>query len=343
MGERENTGKPMIRMKGLSKHFGDLKAVDDVTLEVAKGEVFGLLGPNGAGKTTTISLLCTLLIPTAGSAEVDGVDVVGDPLAVRKSIGVVFQDPSLDTKLTARENLTLHAMLYDVPNDLATRRIAEVLQLVELTDDADRDVKTFSGGMKRRLEIARGLIHHPRLLFLDEPTLGLDPQTRHHIWEHVRTLNKEKDVTIILTTHYMDEADALCNRIAVIDHGRIVATGSPAELKEGVGGDLITVETASGDDVAAARTALEGLDGVLSVDESKGKLMVTAKGGDTLIPLVVDACRDAKVRIRSVNLRTPTLNDVFLKHTGTDLRAENGNAMDHIRQIVHRRGRRSRS
>ena len=342
MGERENTREPMIRMTGLSKHFGDLKAVDDVTLEVAKGEVFGLLGPNGAGKTTAISVLCTLLAPTAGTGVVNGFDVVGDPLEVRKSIGVVFQDPSLDTKLTARENLTLHAMLYDVPNDLAARRIAEVLGLMELTDDADRDVKTFSGGMKRRLEIARGLIHYPRLLFLDEPTLGLDPQTRHHIWEHIRTLNKEKDVTIILTTHYMEEADALCDRIAVIDHGHIVTTGSPTALKEGVGGDLITLEPASVNDVAAATTALEGLDGVLEVDESEGKLMVTAKSGDTLIPLVVDACRDAKVRIRSVNLRKPTLNDVFLKHTGTDLRAENGNAMDHIRQIVHRRDGRSR-
>jgi ABC-2 type transport system ATP-binding protein len=327
-------------MRGLAKRFGAVTAVDGVTLDVAEGEVFGLLGPNGAGKTTTISVLCTLLRPTEGSAEVAGLDVVRQPLAVRRSIGVVFQDPSLDSKLTGRENLFLHAMLYGVPAQVRGERIPEVLRLVELEADADRLVSTYSGGMKRRLEIARGLIHHPRVLFLDEPTLGLDPQTRHHIWEHVRALNRDEGVTVILTTHYMEEADELCDRIAIIDHGRIAATGRPAELKEALGGDIITVTAAGGGAkrLEAARAAVAALPGVMDASATDGALLVTARMGDTLIPAVVGACSAAGVALRAVDLRVPTLNDVFLKHTGTDLRAEAANGMDHIRHVMHRRG-----
>ena len=205
-----------ILTENLTKEFNGIVAVDKLNLEVEEGEIFGLLGPNGAGKTTTILMLCTILKPTSGSAKINGYDIVKQPNEVRKSIGIVFQDPSLDDRLTGRENLEMHAALYKVPKNIRRKRIEEVLELVELTDRADSLVKTYSGGMKRRLEIARGLIHYPKVLFLDEPTLGLDPQTREHIWRYIKELAKRENITIILTTHYMEEADFLCDRIAII-------------------------------------------------------------------------------------------------------------------------------
>src|SRR5262245_48041700 len=219
-----------IQAQKLVRKFGDFVAVDQVEFEVEQGEIFGFLGPNGAGKSTTINMLCTVLRPTAGTALIDGHDVTRDPAGVRQSIGIIFQDASLDDRLSGRENLWFHSMLYDVPRDVYERRSAELLQIVDLTDKADGTVRTYSGGMKRRLEIARGLLHHPKVLFLDEPTIGLDPQTRRHIWQYLLKLRAQEGVTMFMTTHYMEEAEH-CDRIAVIDHGKLVAIDTPAALK----------------------------------------------------------------------------------------------------------------
>ena len=229
----------MISTKNLTKKFEKLIAVDNLNLEINEGEIFGLLGPNGAGKTTTIFMLTTLKPPTSGTATINNYDIVKDSDKVRKSIGIVFQDPSSDEILTGYENLKLHGWLYDMPDDLKERRIKEVLELVDLTNRKDDLVKKYSGGMRRRLELARGLMHHPRVLFLDEPTLGLDPQSRDYIWSYIEKLAKEEKITIVLTTHYMDEADKLCDRLAIIDYGKIVILGTPEELKKELGGDII--------------------------------------------------------------------------------------------------------
>ena len=235
----------MIEVQGLSKVFGDpksdkaVRAVDDVTFSVEAGEIFAFLGPNGAGKTTTIQMLTTLLKPTSGTVRIDGLDPTAQPLEVRKRFGIVFQDPSVDGELTAYENMDLHGVLYHVPRKLRGERIEALLTLFELWDRRKSLVKTFSGGMRRRLEIARGLLHTPKILFLDEPTLGLDPQSRNQLWTHVKHLNAEEGVTVFLTTHYMDEADRVAHRVGVIDHGRIVAQGSSQELKEQTGTDSL--------------------------------------------------------------------------------------------------------
>jgi ABC-2 type transport system ATP-binding protein len=221
-----------IEVKDLVRTFGDLTAVNHVTFSVGKGEIFAFLGPNGAGKTTTIKMLTTLLKPTSGSMTLEGFDPVHEQSKARSSFGIVFQDPSLDDELTAWENMELHGVLYGVPKALRRARMEELLALVELSDRRDSLVKVFSGGMKRRLEIARGLLHHPKILFLDEPTLGLDPQTRNNLWGHIKTLNTKENITVFFTTHYMEEADRTADRIAVIDHGKIIAMGSPKELKE---------------------------------------------------------------------------------------------------------------
>lgn len=222
----------MIRVDNLSKRFGDFTAVDDISFEVARGEIFAFLGPNGAGKTTTIRMLTTLLQPTSGAIEIDGLNPAEKNSEVRKRFGIVFQDPSLDQDLTAWENMELHGVLYHVPRKVRRERTETLLKLFELWEKRDTLVKVFSGGMRRRLEIARGFLHTPKILFLDEPTLGLDPQSRNQLWTHVKNLNQEEDVTVFLTTHYMDEADRVAQRIAVIDHGKVVAIGSPRELKE---------------------------------------------------------------------------------------------------------------
>src|SRR3989338_8850645 len=234
---------PMIELKNLTKRFDSFIAVDSISFEVKEGEIFGFLGPNGAGKTTTISILATLLTPTAGTAKINGFDVIKNKDGIRKSIGIVFQDPSLDEELTAYENLAFHAVMYDMSRETRDQRISELLSLVDLEKRKNDLVKTFSGGMKRRLEIARGLMHHPKVLFLDEPTIGLDPQTRSHIWKYVKKLNKEEKITIILTTHYMDEAEKLADRIAIIDHGKIIDIDTSENLKDMLGGDVVSFKT----------------------------------------------------------------------------------------------------
>ncbi|MFQ5856467.1 MAG: ATP-binding cassette domain-containing protein [Anaerolineae bacterium] len=318
-----------IESNGLVRKFGDLVAVGGVSFEVDQGEIFGFLGPNGAGKTTTINMLCTLLRPTAGTATVNGYDVARQPDEVRQSIGLVFQDPSLDDQLTAMENLRFHALLYDVPRDVFQRRASEVLELADLTGRADSLVQTFSGGMKRRLEIARGLLHHPRVLFLDEPTLGLDPQTRRHIWEYVLALREREGVTIFLTTHYMDEAEH-ADRIAIIDHGKIVALDTPEALKGMVGGDVIRLRT-SNDELATLRLQ-EAL--ATEVRHDGQALILEVPQGDRAIPQVIQVLADGSgpaVDVLSINLRRPTLEDVFIKLTGRAIRDEEGDAKDRMR------------
>jgi ABC-2 type transport system ATP-binding protein len=303
---------PSIEVVGLTKVFGPLIAVDDISFEVEDGEVFGFLGPNGAGKTTTISVLCTLMRPTAGRARVAGYDVALERNAVRQSIGLVFQDPSLDDQLTAYENLQFHAHVYSVAGSERARRIEEVLRVVELWDRRDAVVRTFSGGMKRRLEIARGILHHPRVLFLDEPTLGLDPQTREHVWQHILELRRAHEITIFMTTHYMDEAEH-CDRIAIIDQGKIVALDTPDALKRMVGVDIVTLQT---DDSERAAQEIRERYG-LEPQRDDTRLRLEVEAGAEFIPRLV---HELGVTIKSVDLHRPTLDDVFLKVTGRAIR-----------------------
>ena len=304
-----------IETHGLTKRFGELVAVDNLNLDVAEGEIFGLLGPNGAGKTTTISMLATLLGLDSGSASVAGYDVVDKPAKVREQIGIVFQDPSSDDILTGHENLYLHGLMYGVPRTIIPQRVEEALELVQLKGREDDLVRTYSGGMRRRLELARGLLHHPRILFLDEPTLGLDPQTRQRIWAHIESIVAERKVTIILTTHYMEEADRLCDRLAIIDFGRIVALDSPQALKDTVGGDTVQLEVT---DVEAAATALKTLECVSRCETRDGRLDVAVQDVAQNLPAVFTAAGE----IASFSVRNTTLDDVFLHYTGHDIRAE---------------------
>jgi ABC-2 type transport system ATP-binding protein len=251
----------IIEVKTLSKVFdNEIRAVDAISFTVGEGEILGFLGPNGAGKTTTLNMLATLLRPTSGTATVNGHDILAEPDDVRRSIGYVFQDPTLDLELTGRENLDFHGRLYSLKRDVRRQRIKEMLELVQLTDRADDLVKTYSGGLKRRLEIARGLLHHPQVLFLDEPTLGLDPQTRRSIWEHIQRLNQDKNITIILTTHYTEEADYLCDRILIIDFGKIVALDTPNNLKARLEGDIVSLAFKDPAKMVKIRPLLEGKD-----------------------------------------------------------------------------------
>jgi len=279
---------------------------------VDEGEVFGFLGPNGAGKTTTINILCTLLSPTGGAATISGHDCVGEPDAVRSAIGLIFQDTTLDTGLTAYENLKFHAYLYNLDRKLAEKRIDEILEVVELTARKRDLIKNFSGGMKRRLEIARGLLHYPRVLFLDEPTLGLDPQTRNTIWEFINTLRQREKITVFMTTHYMEEAEN-CGRIAIIDHGKIIAEGTPAKLKEMVRGDIVRIST---DDNVKAVAEIKALFNITAREENGGLFLETERG-EEFIPKLIHSL---SMKTRSVSLEKPTLNDVFLKLTGRTIR-----------------------
>ncbi|MEA3201520.1 MAG: type transport system ATP-binding protein [Thermoplasmata archaeon] len=317
--QQDKRGKP----KGV-------KAVDGIDLAITKGEIFGLLGPNGAGKTTTLSMLVTIKRPTGGWARVAGIDVRDDPDAVRRHVGIVFQEPSLDTLLSARENLMLHGRLYGVPPGELAGRTKEMLDLVGLADRADDLVKKFSGGMKRRLEIARGLFHRPEVLFLDEPTLGLDPATREHIWEYIRKLRDESGTTVVLTTHYMEEADSLCDRIAIIDKGKIVALGTPRELKALVGGDLVILAGVSPE--AEARLARLS---VVRKSERKGAtLTLTVEDAGSHLPEIVQAAG----KVDHIEVRTPRLEDVFLHFTGRGLREEGGEDWFEQYQNVAARG-----
>ena len=310
---------PAIAARGLTMRFNGFLAVDGVDLEIERGELFGLLGPNGAGKSTIIKMLTTMLRPSAGSAAVWGYDIKRERDAVRSSIGVVFQDPSVDSQLSGRENLDFHGRMYGMDRKTREARVAEVLELVDLTDKEDVLMEDYSGGMQRRLEIARGLMHHPHVLFLDEPTLGLDAQTRRYIWRYILKMNREEGVTVVLTTHYMEEADYLCERVAIIDQGRIVALDTPENLKDLIGADIVTIEVDDGigDEQVSAFSEFEGVE---AVDRSGSTINLSVDRGEARIPeIVLSACRIG-VKIRSVSMHEPTLEDVFLKFTGKKIR-----------------------
>lgn len=305
----------------LTKRFGKFTAVDSVNLQVKEGEIFGLLGPNGAGKSTTISMLCTILKPTSGTAKVNGYDVIRQSGDVRKSIGIVFQDPSIDDRLTGRENMEMHADLYDVPRDVMHSRIDEVLKLVELKDRASNFVSTYSGGMRRRLEIARSLIHHPKVLFLDEPTIGLDPQSREHIWDHINDLKKKENITIILTTHYMEEADKLCDRIAIMDQSKIIALNTPDNLKKCLQTGIIILKTKNN---ALFASILAGTELIEKIIEVNGDLNLSVENPHTTLPRIVELGVSTGIYIESISIREPDMDDVFIHYTGHEIRESNG-------------------
>ncbi len=318
----------IIEVKNLVKKYGQLTAVDDISFNVNQGEIFGFLGPNGAGKTTTINILCTLARPTAGQATLNGYDVVRQQNQVRHSIGLVFQDSSLDDRLTGLHNLRFHAMVYHVPVSEREKRIEHVLKMVDLWDKRNKFVRTYSGGMKRRLELARGLLHYPKVLFLDEPTLGLDPQTRNHIWEYVLELQKREGTTVFLTTHYMDEAEK-ATRIAIIDHGKLVAMDTPMKLKRMVGKDIITVRT---DDNTRAAEDIQSRYQT-EVRHDGDHLAFAVDNGEEFLPVFI---KESGTKIASISLRRPTLEDVFLKLTGREIRDEE--VGDSIKEHLRQRG-----
>ena len=328
---------PIIETFAITKKYGSNTAVDAVDLVVERGEVFGLLGPNGAGKTTMLSMLCTIRKPTSGTATVNGYDIIRQDSLVRRSIGIVFQDPSVDADMTALENLRMHADLYGVPVSEQKARIEEVLELVGLEEKADAFVSTYSGGMRRRLEIARGLLHYPKVLFLDEPTIGLDPQSREHIWDYIRNLKKREDMTIILTTHYMEEADRLCDRVAIVDRGRIVALDSPRDLKKGLGGDTIVFGTSDG---PALRDLLLQSRMAESVQIRNGEITAAVGNAGVLLPRIVEAAAGAGIHIEYIHLSHPDMNDVFMHYTGKDLRQEQaGEQFGRMAMMKRRRAR----
>jgi len=301
---------------------GKVLAVDDVSFEVNSGEVFGFLGPNGAGKTTTVSMLSAGLRPTKGRATVDGLEVGKHPEEVKRHIGVIFQESTADGDLTGRENLEIAAGCYNIPSAEAKRRAEALIERMKLTDAADRYSKTYSGGMRRRLELAVGLVHRPRIIFLDEPTLGLDPQGRAGFWEFIQALRTETGMTVFVTTHYLEEADGMCDRIAIIDHGKIVASGTPNELKDKLGGDVVTLKTGSG--TGDLTTVLQKLPGVGSVVRSDGAYRVKCSSGETFVPLAVQAATTAGVGIAGVTVKRPSLDEVFLDFTGREFREDEG-------------------
>ena len=322
----------IIHVENLVKKYGDLAAVNDISFAVSTGEIFGFLGPNGAGKTTTINILCTLTRPTSGKAMIDGLDVVRQQSQVRQQIGLVFQDPSLDERLSGIQNMRFHALVYNVPGREREKRIEELLKMVELWDKRNNEVRTYSGGMKRRLELARGLLHHPKVLFLDEPTLGLDPQTRNRLWEYILDLRQREGTTIFLTTHYMDEADK-ADRIAIIDYGKLVAMDTPARLKEMVSKDIVSVKTEN--DAQAAeeiRTRYQ----IEPRGNGNGLTFEVARG-EEFLPVFL---KEFGTRILSINLHRPSLEDVFLKLTGRQIRPED--VTDTFKAMVRAHGRRMR-
>jgi ABC-2 type transport system ATP-binding protein len=305
---------PAVEVTGLTKSYGDVEAVRGVSFTVPRGEVFGFLGPNGAGKSTTINMLCTLARPTSGAARVSGFDVVTERDDVRRHIGLVFQDPTLDGYLTAEQNLRLHAELYGIEPGVIGARMDQMLRMVDLADRRDQPVMTFSGGMRRRLEIARGLMHSPRVLFLDEPTIGLDPQTRSSIWRYIRALQAAEGTTVFMTTHYMDEAE-FCDRIAIMDRGEIVVLDTPAALKASVGADRVVLGTSDNDAALAA-----------------GAVTFHVAAGEAFVPRLF---AELDVAITAVAVSRPTLDDVFMRYTGSTIRdAEKASAADRNRATM---------
>lgn len=317
-----------IQVNKLTKKFNELVAVNDVSFAIQRGEIFGLLGPNGAGKTTIISMLSTLLKPTSGTAFVNQFSILENQDAVRKSIGIVFQDQSLDEELTAYENMDFHGRLYRIPKDNRQHKIIELLKLVGLTERRDGLVKTFSGGMRRRLEMARGLLHEPKVMFLDEPTLGLDPQTRNHLWQYIEKLNQEKGITIILTTHYMDEADKLCHKVAIIDKGNIIALDTPEKLKEAIGADVVTIASFDTDKLCSK---LEKCGWIKHIEKHDGLITVNLQNAEKRIAEIVHLSVDHGIVINSISIHKPTLEDVFLNFTGRTIREEEADHKDRMR------------
>ncbi|HTT15882.1 MAG TPA: ATP-binding cassette domain-containing protein [Thermoplasmata archaeon] len=319
----EGTARGAIVAAEISKTYvGKVEAVKRVSFAVRPGEVYGFLGPNGAGKTTTVSMLSAGLSLTAGEATVDGLDVRREPATVKRRIGVVFQESTADGDLTGRENLELAAALYSVPRSEVRGRVDGLLERMQLADAADRLAKTYSGGMRRRLELAAGIVHAPGVLFLDEPTLGLDPQGRAGFWRYVLELRKEHGMTVFVTTHYLEEADGMCDRIAIIDHGTIVASGTPGELKDRLGGDIVTVRPSAPS--PAVKAVLAAVPGVVSVGEQDGAFRLKCANGEALVPVVVAACVRAGVGLQGVSLKRPSLDEVFLEFTGREFREEEG-------------------
>ena len=328
----------VIRAENLTKVYNrSLVAVDHINFSVREGEIFGFLGPNGAGKTTTIGMLTTVLKPTEGTALVLGYDIVKQDSEVRKIIGVVPQEYTADEDLTGYENIMLCADLYGIPRDVAKKRALELLELVELADFKDKKVETYSGGMRRRLELAIGLINRPKVLFLDEPTLGLDVQTRAATWEYIRRLKKEYGMTIFMTTHYLEEADTLCDRIAIIDHGKIVVTGSPSELKDSIGGDIITIAIKENADVT---DIIKSVENVKEVRNENNIYKIKAKFGEVTTPLIIEALRKNGYTVTRLSLTEPTLDEVYLEYTGRAIRdTEESKEAFRAQRITLRRAR----
>ncbi len=313
----EGKNNPAISISRLSKSFGNVRAVDGISLEIQEGEIFALLGPNGAGKTTTISMLCGLLAPTSGTANVAGHDVKKEPLRVRQAIGVVFQSPSSDDLLSGMENLEMHALLYGMPKEGREARILEMLRLVGLAGRANDNIKKYSGGMRKRLELVRALLHKPHILFLDEPTVGLDPQTRQHMWEYIRKMSKREGTTVVFTTHYLEEAEQFADRLAIIDHGKVIAVGKPRALVEQLGGDTVFLKAKEPDAVAKMLRKMEFVSGIKRVD---GRIRLTLAHSHKNLPAMLRALPG----IDGVEIRQASLNDVCIKYRGREIRKEEG-------------------
>jgi len=309
-----------IETKSLTKSFGDVIAVNDISFSVKKGEIFGFLGPNGAGKSTTIMILTTLLKTTSGQALISGFDVMTNPKQVRENIGYVQQEITVDEYLTGRENLLLQAKLNHIPKDEIEKRIDEVLELIELSEKQDKSVGTYSGGMRKRLDIAGGLLHRPKVLFLDEPTVGLDIQTRRKIWKYIKKIHDEYDMTIFLTTHYMEEADQLCDRIGIIDGGKIQVIDSPKNLKKAMGNEVISIILEEGENHDHFLSELKKIEFVNKINEDGSKLTLFASNGTEVIPKIFQISSELKIKITSISLTEPTLDDVFISYTGHEIR-----------------------
>ena len=309
-----------IETKSLTKSFGDVTAVNDISFSVEKGEIFGFLGPNGAGKSTTIMILTTLLKPTSGQALISGFDVMTNAKQVRQNIGYVQQETTVDDYLTGRENLLLQAKLNHIPKDKIDKRIDEILALIELTDKQDKTVGTYSGGMRKRLDIAGGLLHRPKVLFLDEPTVGLDIQTRRKIWEYIKKIHDEFDMTIFLTTHYMEEADKLCDRIGIIDGGKIQVIDSPENMKKEMGNEVISIILEEGENHNSFLSELKKIEFVNKINEDGTKLTLFASNGTEVIPKIFQISSKLDIKITSISLTQPTLDDVFISYTGHEIR-----------------------
>lgn len=328
----------VIEIDALTKAFNSLVAVDHISFNIEQGEIFGFLGPNGAGKTTAIKMLCTILNPTSGSARVCGYDIVQRRDEVRECIGIVFQDPTSDTFLTGRENLDFHARMYHMDKRTREQRIAEVIGLLDLQGKENTQIQHCSGGIQRRFEVARGFLNHPKVLFLDEPTLGLDVQTRRSLWDYIKMLNEKEGTTIILTTHYIEEADYLCHRAAIIDMGKIAALDTPGKLKQAVGLNLISLQVIYDDDSLV--NLLRQIDWIKRIEARDSSLELSIDGGEEKIPELIDFTDNHNFVISSIELHKPSLEDAFLHYTGKAIREEEGNLMELWKAMMTRsRGR----